>query len=189
VEFLLTDYAKTIPSFAWWDNEFTREELDILQQQAVKALDEGMAGGEINKEIRRAKVFWLHNTKESQWLYRKLSNVVSSINSEIYNFSLSGFGEPIQLTNYTAENTGTYGWHQDFNGGISRKLSLVMQLTDPAQYEGGNLELLTGGEPTRIEKKRGLITLFPSWQLHQVTPVTKGSRQSLVCWITGRPFV
>lgn len=188
MEFVLTDYAKTTPPFAWWDNAFTSEELEVLQRQALSASDDGLAGSGLNKEIRRSKVAWLNNTQDSQWVYTKLAHVVSSLNSEIYNFSLSGFGEPLQLTNYNAEDRGTYGWHQDFNGGISRKLSLVMQLTDPEQYEGGSLELLTSGEPLRIEKRRGLITLFPSWQLHQVTPVTKGSRQSLVCWITGRPF-
>ncbi len=188
MEFLLKDYAKTLPPYGWWENAFTSEELDVLQEKALNAQDDGLAGGSFKNEIRRSKVGWLNNSPDSQWVYERLSHVVSSLNSELYMFSLSGFGEPIQLTNYGSEDRGKYGWHQDFNAVISRKLSLVMQLTDKEDYEGGNLELLNSPEPTCIEKKRGLITLFPSWQLHQVTPVTKGSRQSLVCWITGRPF-
>jgi PKHD-type hydroxylase len=106
-----------------------------------------------------------------------------------YNFNLTGFGEPLQLTNYDNTDNGMYSWHQDFGGTVSRKLSLVLQLSDPADYEGGNLELNAGGyEPIRIEKRRGLLVAFPSWQVHQVTPVTQGTRQSLVAWVTGPRF-
>lgn len=188
MEFLLKDYAKTLPPYGWWDNAFTSEELDILQEKAFNAQDSGLAGGILNEDVRRAKIAWLHNSPENQWVYERLSHIVSSLNAELYMFSLSGFGEPLQLTNYNSENQGKYGWHQDFNSIVSRKLSLVLQLSDKSEYEGGRLELLTSSEPMCIEKKRGLITLFPSWQLHQITPVTKGSRQSLVCWVTGRPF-
>jgi PKHD-type hydroxylase len=74
------------------------------------------------------------------------------------------------------------------SGGISRKLSLVLQLTDPSEYEGGNLQVLIGSEPLNVEKRRGLICAFPSFTIHQVTEVTKGSRQSLVVWLSGPPF-
>jgi len=39
-----------------------------------------------------------------------------------------------------------------------------------------------------MQKKRGLITVFPAWTLHQVTPVTKGTRQTLVTWVCGPEF-
>jgi PKHD-type hydroxylase len=65
---------------------------------------------------------------------------------------------------------------------------MVLQLTDPSQYEGGNLQIVTGGDPLTVRKQRGLVAVFPSYVLHQVTPVTKGSRQSLVAWITGPQF-
>jgi PKHD-type hydroxylase len=64
----------------------------------------------------------------------------------------------------------------------------VLQLSDPSQYEGGNLQVMTGGEPTNVSKQRGLIAVFPAYTLHQVTPVTQGTRQSLVAWISGPPF-
>jgi PKHD-type hydroxylase len=72
--------------------------------------------------------------------------------------------------------------------GISRKLSIVLQLSDPSEYEGGELQILTRKEPTSMQKKRGLITVFPAWTLHQVTPVIKGTRQTLVAWISGPAF-
>ena len=63
-----------------------------------------------------------------------------------------------------------------------------MQLTDPSEYEGGNLQTMTTGDPANVRKQRGLIVVFPSYVLHQVTPVTQGSRQSLVAWVSGPAF-
>jgi PKHD-type hydroxylase len=81
-----------------------------------------------------------------------------------------------------------YGWHQDYGAKVSRKLSLTVQLTDPSEYEGGNLQIMTTGTPVNARKQRGLIVAFPSYVLHQVTPVTQGSRQSLVAWVSGPAF-
>jgi PKHD-type hydroxylase len=110
------------------------------------------------------------------------------LNAQYYRFDLTGFGEPVQLTQYDQSENGMYGWHQDYGGGISRKLSLVLQLTDPAGYEGGNLQVMTTGNPVNVRKQRGLIAAFPSFVLHQVTPVTQGNRQSLVAWVSGNAF-
>ena len=110
------------------------------------------------------------------------------MNAQHFRFDLTGFGETLQLTNYDQSENGMYGWHQDYGGGISRKLSMAVQLTDPAEYEGGNLQVMTAANPQNIRKQRGLIAIFPSYVLHQVTPVTQGSRQSLVAWVSGPAF-
>ena len=39
-----------------------------------------------------------------------------------------------------------------------------------------------------VEKEKGLVTIFPSYMLHRVTPVTKGIRKSLVLWVGGCQF-
>jgi PKHD-type hydroxylase len=141
-------------------------------------------------QSRFTQVSWLNKTPETAWVFEKLAHAASSLNAEYYRFDLTGFGEAMQLTNYNQSEHGMYGWHQDYGGNNSpsRKLSLVLQLTDPAQYEGGNLQVMTGGEPKNVRKQRGLITAFPAYTLHQVTPVTQGTRQSLVAWISGPPF-
>ena len=94
----------------------------------------------------------------------------------------------MQLTTYLSENLGTYDWHQDYNADISRKLSIVVQLSNPSDYEGGELEILAHEPKISIQKKRGFITIFPSYTVHRVTPVTKGTRQSLVAWVSGPKF-
>ena len=180
--------------FAWWEGAFTDQELDWLQNQAIRAEHQAQVGGDPSgddlKKIRRSQVSWLNKSQDNAWVFEKLAHAASSLNAQFFRFDLTGFGEPLQLTNYDQSEHGMYGWHVDYGGRISpsRKLSLVLQLTDPSQYEGGNLEIQTGGQPIQVRKQRGLIAAFPSYVLHQVTPVVKGSRQSLVAWISGPAF-
>lgn len=193
MQHVLTPYALPVQSFAWWENGFTEQELNWLQERAIKADHQAQVGGVANADlakIRRSRVSWLEKNQETIWLFEKLGEIASLLNAQYYRFDLTGFGEPLQLTNYDQSEHGMYGWHVDYGGNlrISRKFSMVLQLTDPSQYEGGNLQVLTSGEPETIRKQRGLLAVFPSYVLHQVTPVTSGSRQSLVAWVSGPAF-
>jgi PKHD-type hydroxylase len=193
MQHVITPYSRKIEPFGWWDNAFTEDQLDWIQQKAKLATQEaqvgGTNGGGVNSNVRRSELNWLHKDKESEWIFKKLSHIASSLNAECFGFDLTGFDEDLQLTNYHEAKQGMYRWHQDFGGsGISRKLSMVVQLSDPSEYEGGELQLLTNKEPITIQKKRGLVVVFPAWTLHQVTPVVKGTRQTLVTWISGPAF-
>ena len=68
----------------------------------------------------------------------------------------------------------------------NRKLSCVLQLSDADDYEGGELQLNNGGGAVSIGKKKNRIVFFSSFVLHRVTPVTKGTRISLVTWLSGK---
>lgn len=194
MQHMLTPYAMPVEPFVWWEGAFTEQELDWLQQKAKGASERAQVTGNPSDDelsnIRRSQISWFNKTPETTWVFEKLAHVASSLNAEFYRFDLTGFGEPLQLTNYDQSDHGMYGWHQDYGGKLSpsRKLSLVLQLSDPAQYEGGNLQVMTHGEPKNVRKQRGLIAAFPSYTLHQVTPVTQGTRQSLVAWISGPAF-
>jgi predicted 2-oxoglutarate/Fe(II)-dependent dioxygenase YbiX len=49
--------------------------------------------------------------------------------------------------------------------------------------------LYTGEEPLiNIPKEQGTLIAFPSFMLHEVSPIKKGTRYSLVAWITGENF-
>ena len=69
-----------------------------------------------------------------------------------------------------------------------RKLSVSLLLSDPDDYDGGDLQFKFGEEEQTAERERGMMTLFLSWSLHRVTPVTRGTRYSLVAWTSGPPF-
>ena len=194
MQYVITPYSEHIEPFVWWEGAFTEQELNWLQQKAIDADTRAQVGGNAQGDdlakIRRSKISWMNNSLETQWIFEKLAHVASSLNSQFYRFDLTGFGEALQLTNYDQSEHGMYGWHQDYGGNrtISRKLSLVLQLTDPNQYEGGNLQINVGGEVQTVRKQRGLIAAFPSYTVHQVTPVTHGNRQSLVAWVSGPAF-
>jgi PKHD-type hydroxylase len=192
MQYLLTPYSKRIEPFVWWEGAFTEAELNWLQQKAKAADQDAQIGGggkgNLDSSIRRSQVSWLDNNPNTKWVFERLAHVTSQLNSDYFSFDLTGFGEQLQLTNYDQSENGMYGWHQDYGTGISRKLSLSVQLADPSEYEGGNLQVMTTGNPVNIRKQRGLIAAFPSYVLHQVTPVTQGSRQSLVAWVSGPAF-
>ena len=193
MQYMMTPMATELPFFVPWENAFSDNELNWLQTKAKDANQNASVGGKngpgVNEHIRRSKVSWLDNTTESNWVYERLSHAASVINANTYKFDLTGFFEPIQLTAYQGDVSGTYGWHKDNGGrGPARKLSMVVLLSDPSEFEGGNLQIRVSDKEINIPKKRGLIIAFPSWATHQVAPVTKGNRQSLVVWIHGPAF-
>ena len=79
---------------------------------------------------------------------------------------------------------------------------MTISLSDPNEYEGGNLEFdfrnysKPDNEKDRLSRikecieirPKGSIVVFPSFVYHRVIPVTKGTRYSLVCWSVGDPF-
>ena len=75
----------------------------------------------------------------------------------------------------------------DVGGGVAlkRKISIVLQLSDPEEYEGWNFELFVNRKITKLPNSKGTVILFPSYCMHRVTPITKGERKSLVLWATG----
>lgn len=192
MQHMLTPYATPIEPFAWWEGAFNDEELKALRNDARQADQQAFVGsgdgGVIEPSIRRSQVSWVNKNPDTAWIFERLGEVASLLNAQYFGFDLTGFGEPLQLTNYDQSEHGMYGWHQDYNAKISRKLSLVVQLTDPSEYEGGNLQIQTSGNPVTVRKQLGLIAVFPAYTLHQVTPVTQGTRQSLVAWVSGPRF-
>ena len=71
---------------------------------------------------------------------------------------------------------------------VIRKLSISIQLTDPKEYEGGELILYDCEKGEEMNKEQGTLIMFPSYTLHEIKPVIKGERNSLVTWVTGNKF-
>jgi PKHD-type hydroxylase len=161
--------AKTIELF----NHTSPVEAGVHQNQTM------------NEGIRKAKVTWIKYDSSLDWLFRALWEKVEAVNRERYNFQLTGFLEQLQLTLYPPG--GHYLWHEDNMepAFTTRKLSVVVQLSDPMNYEGGELVIFPN---TRCPRTRGTISFFPSFVTHKVEPVKSGNRYSLVAWVTGEAF-
>lgn len=178
---------------AWWDGGFSNREIkDIISIGEDYAQDHATIGdGNVNDIIRKSKVSWLNQNSRTQFIYDRMAFIARALNGQFFDFDLFGFVEDFQYTVYGPENDH-YDWHIDKgsnkNNGSPRKLSLVLQLSDPSEYEGGELQLMTGMNTMNLEKKKGIVHAFPSFVLHRVTPVTRGVRRTLVIWVSGPKF-
>jgi len=160
----------------------------LLDSKELRDAHVGTDQGIVDRIKRRSKIWWLPKTDEFHEIYKLLFELIINCNNDFYRFKLSEIAEHIQYTVYNESDEGHYDWHIDMGPGKQRrKLSLVVQLSDPSEYEGGELQINTGNIIVP-EKEKGTVILFPSYLLHRVTPVTKGTRRSLVLWIEGPAF-
>lgn len=174
-----------LTSFWRWENGLSPELCDLLLKDRA-ALEEKIAvvGGDEgvgDKNIRDSKVCW---APTNHWVEGVLYNYgLYACEAAGWGFQL-GRPEPVQLTAY--DKDGFYGWHEDWAPlevkPVVRKVSVIVLLSDPSEFEGGEFQFDNG---EAVEMKRGSVLAFPSFLRHQVTPVTSGKRYSAVCWING----
>jgi len=158
------------------------------------------------RKKRKSNITWI----SEDWLYRAIHPYIHEANRNAgWNFQWD-WSEPCQFTKYGVGQY--YGWHCDsyenpYDGskdinwkGKIRKLSVTISLSDPKDYDGGNLEFdfrnTVDWETDKNNsirevgeiRPRGSIVVFPSFLWHRVKPVTRGTRYSLVLWNLGYPF-
>ena len=193
-QFVPSNKANCNAPFVTHSNAFTVEEIDLIKDMGNNLPMSKSILGDIDNgdfsEIRTSNNSWIELSAETVWLYEKLANIARDINRDFYDFDLYGFVEHMQYTVYDGDEQGHYTWHIDHYSQtpVPRKLTLVLQLSDPSEYEGGNLELLTSRDVDVVDKQLGLVCAFPSWTLHRVSPVTSGTRKTLVVWVGGPNF-
>ena len=179
--------------YAWSSEVFSAEEIfDIITLGKRLNTRRAETGGNGTNclDHRKSFVSWISPNETTSWIFERLTNVIKEHNRQFFNFDLSMI-EKLQFTYYSSEENGMYKQHIDpleWSNPHNRKLSLVVQLSDPSQYEGGELMLHYGHTPVVMKKQLGLTISFPSYTLHEVTPVTKGERYSLVVWVHGPTF-
>lgn len=181
--------------YATWENGFSNEELDAITaycEQNILLSDATISKTDYvgtAPEWRQSRTGWIVNNVNTDWFYDKMAFIARKINSIFYRFDLYGFTEDMQYTVY-GSGGDHYDWHIDSGGStvVPRKLSFSLQLSDPREYEGGNLEFMIGKNVDVAKRERGLVVAFPSYRLHRVTPVTKGVRKSIVVWTSGPQF-
>ena len=196
----------------WYFTDLPEDVVDIIERDLSETFDEQMAdsrlvGDALNKEKRDSQNAWIPTT---HWLGGFIWHYVERANRENFLYDLRCIdGENMQYTRYGEGQF--YSWHNDSglseqykpvnvvssteglgedfvneNVEMIRKLSFVMQLSDPDDYEGGNLQLLDEvGQSYIAPRQRGTVILFDSRTQHRVLKVTKGVRKSIVGWTIG----
>jgi PKHD-type hydroxylase len=174
-------------TYAYWEKAFTPEECKkIIKIGKDKGLIKGKTKGKT--DARLSQITWLNPNDNLDWVYRRITDIVLNLNDRFFQFDLHGLNEGLQFTNYKAPSD-KYEKHIDRAlNMVIRKLSLSIQLTNSKEYEGGELILYEDEKGTEMKKEQGTLVLFPSYMLHEVKPVTKGERNSLVAWVTGKQF-
>lgn len=187
-------YKRSLSYFVVVDNAFSKDEVDkILDLEELQEFTKGKVGektGSLNKKTRNSDVSWLDFIPgQSDWIFNRFSNLLGEVNHGCFMYDIDGF-DNFQFTKY--KKNQHYNWHLDLDFGLAnweRKISASVILSDPSEYQGGELEIIVNGDPDRSEvlkPNRGSIVFFASWMPHRVRPITSGVRKSLVCWVMGK---
>jgi len=193
--------------YVFWDGLFNDDEIKkVIEYCETLEKSKGVVVGkngemEENSLNRKSTVAWGNPNEENQWIFDRLLWVIDRLNDQFYGFDLNGF-EAFQYTTYDGdeEDPGKYDYHMDTIMGLdkpinmleTRKLSLSLILSDPEEYEGGEFFIQMGSPEKdkllKMEQKKGRVLAFPSFMIHGVEPVTKGTRKSIVVWVEGPKF-
>ena len=196
----------------WYYTDLPEKVVDLIEEDLAEKFEPQMGdsklyGDALNKEKRNSQNAWIPTT---HWCAGFLWHYIQRANRENFLYNLRNIdGESMQFTRYEAGQF--YGWHNDAglatqykpvsvgnrseglgkdfineNIEIIRKLSFTLQLSDPDDYEGGNVQFLDeSGKSYFAPRQRGCLVLFDSRTSHRVLKVTKGIRKSIVGWTVG----
>jgi PKHD-type hydroxylase len=185
-------YQAPLECFAHWENGFNKEELEqVIFLEKLAQFEKGVTGNKKspNQKVRDSDITWIHPNHDTDWLFCRIGQITSKVNQNHFMYDIEGF-DSLQYTKYGVDQH--YNWHWDVAFGwenYQRKISVVMMLSDPEDYEGGEFEICLNGNLDDIKSfkpKKGDILFFASWMPHRVKPVTSGTRKSLVTWIQGK---
>lgn len=182
--------VKQLLNYYWFEDGFSSEECNEIIKVAKKypqIIGSTFSDLQNENQYRKSNVRWIELEEYSYWIYEKLMYMAIEAN-KVFSLDITGFTENLQFTEY--EGAGSkYGYHMDIgNDNWHRKLSIVVQLTNPNSYTGGELVLSTGGNKIHCPNKWGAVIVFPSILQHEVIPIQSGNRYSLVSWISGSPW-
>ena len=178
--------------YSWFTGLFSESEVEKIRslwsEAQAKEAEVNLAGKAYSRDdLRKSQLIWIR-PGANDWIYDRLAQACQQANANRYRFDLQGFQTELQLADYS--NEGFFDWHMDFGAGdiSNRKLSITVQLSSPDEYEGGELQFMINQNIVTAPKEKGTAVIFPSFMLHRVTPVSKGSRKSIVGWIAGPPY-
>ena len=143
-------------------------------------------------DYRRSRIKFLNN---GDWrfsgLFDDLWKTAIRANNDFFNVQISKL-DFVQLAEYDSSYKGEYKEHHDVfwvNGDpfYHRKLSCIIQLSDPRDYTGGDLEITeASSKPDASDiRQQGSIIFFPSVIKHKANPVLTGTRYSIAAWFDG----
>lgn len=174
----------------------------LFDEAELKIIDKIISDGEWDyagtgfkdsePQARSTKIKWISKfatEKEQDILSKKLVQSFENANKH-YKFQITELSDvgilKYDVGDYYTKHIDMGGTGDIRKGFPSRKLSLVAQLSN--DYEGGDTLFHKSIDPIHMEKQYNSGTVFPSFLCHEVTPIEKGIRYSLVAWAIGDSF-
>lgn len=185
----ISQFAPPMVTHICWPAAFTPDECDEIRHYGSRQTFENarIGSGDIDTEVRDTDIVWVQPNDETAGLYQRMDALMSRLNYDNFQMDLIGW-DGFQYSHYKPD--GHYDWHVDtrMDGGLVRKLSVVVMLSEPDAYEGGDFLLCENGDnqkAIRIRLNKGDMLVFYSHIAHKVEPVTSGDRFTLVTWAKG----
>ena len=187
-----------IGEWCYFKSHFSKEQCEkIISDAANIPVQDALVGTNetthMDTSSRRSKIRFIYEGDfRFTWLFDELWKMARSANNDFFNIHLSRLPF-IQLAEYDAEYQGEYKTHHDvfwLNGDpmYHRKLSAVIQLSDPNVYQGGDLEItesVSSLPDVQDLRQQGTAIFFPSMFMHKANQVTQGKRYSIAAWFEG----
>ncbi|MFN4151823.1 MAG: 2OG-Fe(II) oxygenase [Candidatus Sericytochromatia bacterium] len=171
-------------------NVFSKSECQQILSKSELIKDALLSNGVENKEVRNTHTRKISLKEDDEWIVNRVYNTVIKANNSFFQFDIQKMS-PLHILEYTSGCF--YDWHLDIGGNIShstRKITSLVFLSDPSEYEGGSLEwsMNTLPDTMNLVQDIGSMIIFPSFLPHKVNPVTSGTRRVLVSWFHGDTF-
>lgn len=184
-----TNYAEYVVV----ERVFTGEELAFIRNlwNSEKILSpqlNSVDGNVSDQALRQSSLNLINPESNVMWIFERLARTAIDQNTHWFQFDLHGLNEGLQLAKY--DESDQFNWHMDYGGGpaSTRKLSISVQLSEPEEYEGGDLQFMINDKHYNMPRAAGTVIVFPPYMVHRVTHITSGTRMSLVGWVHGLPF-
>lgn len=195
---IIPKFVPEMEPYCIWGSGFSSEECDEIKNVGELAeFEQARVGGnstsqgDIDSVTRQTDIAWILPRDNSYWFFDRMASICSKVNFDKFQLDLAQF-DGFQYSKYKVN--GHYDWHIDTGAPVQqtnflyRKLSAVLMLSNPDEYEGGEFQLSCSGDESKaleFKPKKGDIVFFYSHIPHKVNPVTSGERITLVTWAMG----
>jgi len=185
----VTPVFRNLSHYYYYDKGFTPQDCENIIENFSNCCTQPATvfGNETKNETRRTNLAWIPRNKTTEWIYDKMFYMAKDANTSMFNFDITSLCDKIQFACYDGDDGGVYRRHMDMGASdiyACRKLSIAVQLSKPEDYGGGKLKINSYYSP----QSQGASCVFPSYIEHEVEPVTRGKRYSLVLWFYGPHF-
>lgn len=163
---------------------FDKEDITNIQDQT--ALIEFAPGTETASVVAKAV------KNNLQLTYTDAPELIDSVTSYISrspilsNWAIMAAMAPVVINKY--EEGMDYGLHADspMSGETRSDISFTVFLSDPEEYEGGELVLHTQFGEQQIKPPAGTLVAYSTSFLNKINPVTKGMKLDITGWCESR---